>query len=77
MSACWPPARPVSGCTVHFVSTELDAGSIILQKSVPVLPGDTPDTLAARVLVEEHLCYPEAVRLLAEKSLANLAETVQ
>jgi phosphoribosylglycinamide formyltransferase-1 len=66
-----------TGCTVHYVSAELDAGSIILQKTVPVLSGDTPDTLAARVLVQEHLCYPEAVRQIAEMNLANLCETVQ
>jgi phosphoribosylglycinamide formyltransferase-1 len=66
-----------TGCTVHYVDAELDAGAIILQRSVPVLPGDTPDSLAARVLVQEHLCYPEAVRLLAEKALAEKRETVQ
>lgn len=60
-----------TGCTVHYVDAELDAGAIILQRRVPVFPGDTPDSLAARVLVEEHLCYPQAVRRLAEKMLAN------
>jgi len=50
------------GCTVHFVTAQLDHGPIIAQASVPVLPGDTPDTLAARVLRQEHLLYPRAIR---------------
>lgn len=53
------------GCTVHFVTPGLDEGPAILQARVPVLPGDTPETLAARVLVQEHRIYPEALRLLA------------
>lgn len=53
------------GCTVHFVTPGLDEGPAILQARVPVLPGDTPDTLSARILVEEHRIYPEALRLLA------------
>lgn len=53
------------GATVHFVTPGLDEGPAILQARVPVLPGDTPQTLAARVLVEEHRIYPEALRLLA------------
>ncbi|KRA48346.1 phosphoribosylglycinamide formyltransferase [Devosia sp. Root635] len=56
----------VHGCTVHFVTSGLDEGAPILQAEVPVLPNDTPDTLAARVLVEEHRIYPQALRLLAE-----------
>jgi phosphoribosylglycinamide formyltransferase 1 len=56
----------VSGVTVHLVTTDLDAGPIVLQRPVPVLPDDTPATLAARILVEEHKAYPEAVaRVLA------------
>jgi phosphoribosylglycinamide formyltransferase-1 len=55
----------VSGCTVHFVTDELDAGPIILQACVPVLDDDTPETLAARVFAEECRLYPEAVRLYA------------
>jgi phosphoribosylglycinamide formyltransferase-1 len=51
-----------AGCTVHQVTAELDHGPILAQAAVPVLPGDTADTLAARVLVEEHLLYPQAVR---------------
>jgi phosphoribosylglycinamide formyltransferase-1 len=53
------------GCTVHYVTPGLDEGEPILQAKVPVLPGDTPETLAARVLVEEHHIYPEALRILA------------
>jgi phosphoribosylglycinamide formyltransferase-1 len=54
------------GATVHFVVPELDAGPIILQDSVPVLAGDTPDTLAARVLAVEHRIYPQALRMVAD-----------
>lgn len=53
------------GCTVHFVTPGLDEGPAILHARVPVMAGDTPDTLAARVLVEEHRIYPEALRMLA------------
>lgn len=53
------------GCTVHFVEPELDAGPIIAQARVPVLPGDTPEALAARVLVEEHRLYPLALAQVA------------
>jgi len=56
----------ITGCTVHFVVPELDAGPIIAQAPVPVLPGDTAETLAARILIEEHRIYPEALRLVAE-----------
>jgi len=50
------------GCSVHFVTPELDAGPIVIQAAVPVLRGDTADTLAARVLWQEHVIYPRAVR---------------
>lgn len=53
------------GCSVHFVTPGLDEGPTILAARVPVLPGDTPETLAARVLVEEHKLYPKALALLA------------
>ncbi len=53
------------GCTVHYVVPELDAGPIIAQAAVPVLPGDDPDTLADRVIVEEHRLYPQALELVA------------
>jgi phosphoribosylglycinamide formyltransferase-1 len=56
----------VHGCTVHFVTPELDAGPVILQAKVPVLPNDDAATLAARVLEAEHRCYPLALRLIAE-----------
>ena len=59
----------VSGCTVHFVDEAMDHGPIILQRAVPVLENDTEDTLAARVLVEEHQIYPEAIRLYLEGKL--------
>ena len=55
-----------SGCTTHFVSAEVDMGAIILQACVPVLRDDTEDTLAARILVEEHKIYPETIRLYFE-----------
>jgi phosphoribosylglycinamide formyltransferase-1 len=55
----------ISGCTVHFVTPELDSGPIIAQASVPVLAGDTPETLAERILVAEHRLYPFALRLVA------------
>lgn len=58
--------EPVSGCTVHFVVPELDAGPAIVQAKVPVRPDDTPDALAARVLEQEHRIYPEALRMIAE-----------
>ncbi len=54
------------GATVHFVVPELDSGPVIAQESVPVLPGDTPDSLAARVLAVEHRIYPLALRRVAE-----------
>jgi len=56
------------GATVHFVVEETDGGPIVLQQSVPVLEGDTEETLAARVLAIEHRIYPEALRLVAEGS---------
>ena len=56
----------VSGVTVHLVTAELDGGPIIVQHAVPVMPGDTPDSLAERILVEEHRAYPEAVAIVLE-----------
>ena len=55
----------LSGCTVHFVDNEYDHGPVILQKAVPVLDNDTPETLAARVATAEFEAYPEALRLIA------------
>jgi len=51
----------IAGCTVHFVDEHLDHGVIILQRAVPVLDDDTPETLSARILAEEHQAYPEAI----------------
>ena len=59
-----------SGCTVHWVTPELDAGPTILQRRVPILPGDTADTLAERILVEEHIAYPQALAMLARGEVA-------
>ncbi len=56
----------VHGCTVHFVTSDLDHGPIIIQAAVPVLIDDTPDTLAARVLHEEHRIYPQAIHWLCQ-----------
>ena len=55
----------IAGCTVHYVTPELDAGPIIAQAAVPVLPGDTAETLAERILTAEHRLYPLAPRLVA------------
>lgn len=59
----------VAGCTVHFVDEGVDSGPIILQAAVPVLEDDTVESLAARILAEEHRIYPEAVQLYAEGRL--------
>lgn len=56
----------VAGVTVHFVDAGTDSGPIIVQKAVPVLEDDTPETLHARIQVQEHLAYPEALRILAK-----------
>lgn len=58
------------GATVHFVTAELDHGPVVAQAAVDVLPGDTADTLAARVLVQEHQLYPRAIRLFIEDRLS-------
>ena len=60
----------LSGCTVHFVTADLDAGPIIAQAAVPVLPDDTAETLSARILRQEHRLYPQVVRWFAERRLA-------
>ncbi|SFH64374.1 phosphoribosylglycinamide formyltransferase-1 [Selenomonas ruminantium] len=59
----------VSGCTVHFVDEGTDSGPIILQAAVPVLDGDTEETLGARVLEQEHIIYPQAIQLYCEGRL--------
>jgi phosphoribosylglycinamide formyltransferase-1 len=56
----------LSGCTVHIVRPEMDAGPILVQAAVPVLPDDDAESLSARILAQEHRCYPLAVRLIAE-----------
>jgi len=64
----------VHGCTVHFVTPELDHGPIIIQAAVPVLPDDDERALAARVLTQEHLIYPQAVRWLCADRVALAAD---
>ena len=59
----------IHGCTVHFVTPTLDHGPVIIQAAVPVLDGDSESTLAARILVQEHKIYPQAVRWFAEDKL--------
>ena len=59
----------LAGCTVHFVTEGVDEGPIIIQAAVPILEEDTPDTLAARILEQEHRIYPRAVQLYAEGRL--------
>jgi phosphoribosylglycinamide formyltransferase-1 len=61
----------IHGCTVHFVTAQLDHGPIVIQAAVPVRADDTPDTLAARVLAQEHRIYPQAIRWFAEGRLVN------
>ncbi len=65
----WRYGVKFSGCTVHFVDEGTDSGPIILQKVVPVLDDDTEDTLAARILEQEHIAMPEALKLWAEDKL--------
>jgi len=59
----------LAGCTVHFVTEGVDEGPIILQAAVPILDDDTPDTLAARILVQEHKIFPRAIQLFAQGRL--------
>ncbi len=66
-----------SGATVHLVDEEYDTGPIVLQEPVPVLPGDTPETLAARTLRVEHRLYPQALRLFAEGRVTVEGRIVQ
>lgn len=66
----------VHGASVHFVTEELDGGPLVLQAQVPVEPGDTPETLAARVLVQEHQIYPQVVCWFAEGRLALGADAL-
>ena len=57
----------VHGCSVHYVTAELDSGSVVAQAEVPVLPGDTAESLSARVLAEEHKLYPKALAIVANR----------
>ncbi len=66
-----------SGCTVHFATNDYDAGPIILQRRVPVLPGDTPESLAARVFEAECEAYPEAIALFAARRLSIVSGRVR
>ena len=66
----------LTGCTVHFVRSDMDAGPIIVQAAVPVHDNDDEDTLAARVLAAEHHCYPLAVRLIADGHVRVVDERV-
>ncbi|MRG72755.1 phosphoribosylglycinamide formyltransferase [Alphaproteobacteria bacterium HT1-32] len=65
----------IAGCTVHYVRPEMDEGPIIMQAAVPVLAGDSEENLADRILVQEHLIYPAAVRLIAEGRVRVAGET--
>ena len=65
------------GCTVHFVRNEVDSGPIIVQGSVPILPGDDADKLAARVLAVEHRAYPLALRLVADGRVRVRGDSVE
>ncbi|HEY3316351.1 MAG TPA: phosphoribosylglycinamide formyltransferase [Bacillota bacterium] len=67
----------VTGCTVHFVDKGMDSGPIILQRAVPVLEGDDVETLAARILEQEHQAYPEAIRLYAAGRLEVIGRRVR
>jgi phosphoribosylglycinamide formyltransferase-1 len=68
--------KKITGCSVHFVRPEMDTGPIVAQAEVPVLPGDTAETLAARVLEAEHRLYPHALRLVASGAVRVEGETV-
>jgi phosphoribosylglycinamide formyltransferase-1 len=62
----WAHGAKVAGATVHFVTGELDGGPIVMQAAVPILDGDTPESLAARILEQEHRIYPEAVNAVLD-----------
>ena len=67
----------LSGATVHFVEADVDGGAIIMQRAVPVLDGDTPESLQARILKEEHLMLPECVKLLCEGRIEKCGRQVR
>lgn len=66
----------IHGCTVHFVTADLDHGPIVVQAAVPVRANDTPGSLAARVLQQEHRIYPLAIRWVAEDRLVRIGERI-
>jgi phosphoribosylglycinamide formyltransferase 1 len=66
----------ISGATVHFVSAEVDAGPIVMQAAVPVRDDDTVETLSARILLEEHRIYPEAIRLVLDSGRSAEADRI-
>ena len=66
----------ITGCTVHMVRTEMDSGPILGQAAVPILPGDTAETLAERVLAAEHKLYPHVLRLVASGAVKIVNSTV-
>lgn len=66
----------VAGCTVHFVDNSLDGGPVIIQRCVPVQEGDSEDTLASRILEQEHRCLPEAIKLFCEDRLVIMGRRV-
>ena len=67
----------IHGCTVHFVTPTVDYGPIVIQAAVPILPNDTEQTLATRVLQQEHHVYPQAVRWFLEGQLKNIDNRVE
>jgi phosphoribosylglycinamide formyltransferase 1 len=66
----------ISGCTVHFVDEGMDTGPIILQKAVPILDGDTPESLHARIQEQEHIAYPQALQWIAENRIRVVGRRV-
>jgi phosphoribosylglycinamide formyltransferase-1 len=66
--------RKESGCSVHIVTEKIDGGKVLGRRKVPVFPDDTPESLAARVLKEEHVLYPEVIRKWADSSDVKLRE---
>ncbi|MFH0954305.1 MAG: phosphoribosylglycinamide formyltransferase [Verrucomicrobiota bacterium] len=66
----------VTGCTVHFVDAGMDSGPIIVQRAVPVLDGDTPETLHARIQEQEHIAYPQALQWIAEGRVSVVGRRV-
>jgi phosphoribosylglycinamide formyltransferase 1 len=72
----WEYGAKVAGCTVHFVDEGTDTGAIVIQRCIPVLNTDSAETLHARIQAEEHIAYPQALRLLAEGKLRIVGRRV-